>query len=117
MNIAEKTQELIPILRKEGVNGLLFPEVKRACVDDWSENYASLGNVFFYPPLYDESEYLSFNEVKVWYDLQQMLAAHYPGAAVLEWNDDTVDTIPAGTVVVTVNQRSQEIEIYRKSQV
>jgi len=45
-------KELIQILRRQGINGIRFPDVKTKCEEQWNEGYAIVKCV--YPdPLYE----------------------------------------------------------------
>jgi len=46
INIAEKMKALVKHLRNEGVGGIRYPDIAPQCVDEWSEDYATVCNAY-----------------------------------------------------------------------
>lgn len=113
MNIADKMRELIPVL-KAGVGGIGCPEVRPECEADWNGNYAIIQTFYWDTPL--DNDY--FDDDRFRADTEKVIRDHFTEAGaetvlITEMPSAVYTaTLKPGTVMVRINYRSQEIEVY-----
>lgn len=111
MKINENMQKLIESLKK-GLNGIIFPEVKPSCYDDWNENYAVIQDVYF-----DDCYNDYFDDHKFSKDLNQFLIDHFKEdeeLVVVRADEPYGHKWVTGTVVINYRKKCNEIEVYRQ---
>lgn len=89
MNIAETMRNVLSKLKK-GLDDIDFPSIRPECIDEWSENYAIVKDVYYD---YPESDYFDHDRFRQ--DYENMVKVLFPGCKVaFYW-------------------QSQEIEVYK----
>jgi len=81
MNIATKAHELREVLSKEGVNGVRLEDIKPECEEDWSEDYAILGDAYPDP---DKEFYNEFAAADFRWDLQNFIEKFFEEKAEIK---------------------------------
>jgi hypothetical protein len=94
MHLADKMRQLIPILRKEGVNEVCLPDIKPECESEWSEKYAIVQDAYADP---DYHFYSDTAAAEFRYDLEQFVKNFFgPGVTVKFYQCHEIEVIANG---------------------
>lgn len=91
MNVSKRAKILVKELKTDGFNEIVFPEIKEELSENWTKDYAIIGNVYYQTAFgYECSDY--FDHTKFKEEFEKYVKEEFPGCSVrFMWSSQEIE--------------------------